>query len=614
MQEWDEFEPEFDDYTDGYNWLMGEQYTESQKSYYEAQRRPINVWNLIFPIFNRVLGEYLINQIRERIYAKSGGDPNTAGILQDICDTISINTGYKDEFGMTILSGLIKRGIVYPRFSSEKQIDGSILITNVDEFEIMFDSRSIDYFCDDAQYMIRSRWLTVDQIYALWPEHKGKLKEIVKDREQSAYWEAQDEVSETYLSHHNFADERNGKYRVVEFQDREYDKSAEIAYDPVYNQSQIITLEGRRRELFLKANPQMKIVTTNSAEIITTTMCIPGLQFFLDKKNNQIQDKQFDYILFSAYNYGKQTIKNYGMFKNAMGPQKDFNDQRNRMQDIVNKSANSQTAMKPGHITNYQEIKDHGSEPGLIIEIEEEAKMEEVIKRFEPPRNPFANQQLSESAQMLIDRIIGVTENLKGQTQTAQENASLFMQRVREASKSFAPVERNIKRASCRVWNRVIKLIQANYTNETIFPTLNKRGDETEVAINVQIGDRIINDINTGEYYVFPSSDEKNPTIRAMKFMERTELIRMVAELWGPLAVDVRFWLEDAPVQDIEKLIERIEQVQMSMGQDIQEQAAANQMAQLQQLAGTQMQLESEPEPTNNQNKGGKQPVKKSSK
>ncbi len=570
LNEWSVFQPEFEAYETGYNWLAGEQYTPSQKAWYKAQRRPTHVWNLIFPTFNRALGDFLANQAKDRIYPYSGGSSKMADILQRAIDSELINQDYKDEMAKTILAGLIKRGVHYTRHSNELELDGSILSTNVDEFQLMFDSRALKFFLRDAQYEMRSNWMTVDQIFSLWPQWKSELKKIIKDRESSAYWEAQDESTTDLLCHKELADVRNGKYRVVEFHDREYDRSAEVAYDPVLNESQIITLEGKRRELFIKSNPHLQIVPTNTAEMITTTYVIPGLSFFLEKKDADIQDGYFDYVLFHAYTYGKRVIDHYGLMKPATGPQKDFNDNRNRYADIVNKSANTQTILKPGKILNYSNVKTHGSAPGLIVEVDESSDIDSVYKRLDPARHPIANERLSESSHMLFDRILGITENLKGLQQTAQENASLFAQRVMEASKSFIPVDRNIKRIQAHVINRRIKLMQKFYKQEKFFPVVNPGPDDPmEVAINMRIGDRIVNDITVDKYMVFPSTEERNPMARTLKFMEKTELVKMVAELWGPTAVDPRFWLEDAPIEGVEKLIARIEE---AMGIQLAEQ------------------------------------------
>ena len=60
----------------------------------------------------------------------------------------------------------------------------------------MFDSRAKDYFLDDAKYVIRSKWLCTDDILHSWINHRLKLKKILRDKEDSAYYYAQDETAQ----------------------------------------------------------------------------------------------------------------------------------------------------------------------------------------------------------------------------------------------------------------------------------------------------------------------------------------------------------------------------------------------------------------------------------
>jgi hypothetical protein len=608
--EWSVWSDEFDRYEQGYNYLAGEQYTPSQKAWYDSQRRPTNVWNIIFPVFNRILGDFLLNQIRERVFTKSGGDPFISRLLEKMIETVSLNTDYKDEMAQTLLAGLIKRGYIYARFSNERDLDGSIVITNIDEFEIMFDSRCIDPFCDDGMYMIRSKWLTTDQLIAKWPNHRAEFNRVLRDREESSYWEATNEFDSAMLNHKNFMDESNGRYRVIEFHHRVWEP-AEILIDPASGDMEVLTMQGERRELLLAIKPNYEIVETDNAEIIRIDEVVPALAMFLNRKNADIQDKKFDYIPFSPYNYGKLTVKNFGIFANSIGPQDEFNNTRNRMLDIINKAANAQTAVKPNAIRNWKQVKSHGNQPGLFIEVKSEENIADVYKRFDPPTNPYANEKLADSSFQLLHRIIGVTENLQGQTQTSQENASLFAQRVQEAQKAFVPIDRSQKRVSSRLFGRVVKLLQHNYNQKNTKFMLNSplSGEPDEIILNQQAGDFIMNDITTGEYMVKPSVSQFNQTLRAMEFMQKTELVQLVAGMVGPEGINFRWWLENSEFSDIEKFIEAIEQAQAAVTGQNAKAAAGDQLSQLMQLAAQSQSLQGggveqgQPAARGNQNK-----------
>jgi len=582
--ELDVFQSEYEKYRQGYLWYAGEQYTPSQKAYYKRLRRPTNVWNLIFPIFNRILGDYYLNQLTERIYPINGASPDGAAALQQKWEAVAIHSEYRDEFAKTIFATLVRRGVIYPHISNSLSLEGDLAITNVDEFDILFDSRARHELLRDAQYQARMRWMTVPQILSIWPNHRTKLKGIMKDKDESQFWSSVDTEMADMMRSPHFSDEYHGQYKVVEFLYRDYDQSADVAYNVTANESEILILEGKKRELFLRTNPDVQLVHTNRAELIRIATFVPGLNFLLETKDQEIQDGNFDYFVMSAYQNMKRVMDYFGLMQNAMGPQKDFNDQRNRMLDIVNKAASALTAMKPQNIQNVRHVERHISEPGLVVKVNKDAQIEDSIKVFDPPKNPYANQQLSETSKMLLEQIIGVTENMRGETQTAQENATLFAQRVQEASKSLIPTERVFRRVGKEVCKRSLKLLQryTPYDKAWYFPKIGSQETE-QLIVNMRIGDQVFNNILHGDFQVVPIADDANPTMRAAKFLENTELIRLVAELFGPGGVNVEFWLEDAPYEKIQLLIDQIKAVQASMGIASEEDRAAMQMQQIMQ-------------------------------
>ena len=79
-------------------------------------------------------------------------------------------------------------GIIGPNGAGKSTLIKAIL--NVDEYEVMFDHRAKRYFADDGRYMWRSRWMTVDQILAKWPNWRSQLKPIMIDPENSAYYDS----------------------------------------------------------------------------------------------------------------------------------------------------------------------------------------------------------------------------------------------------------------------------------------------------------------------------------------------------------------------------------------------------------------------------------------
>lgn len=563
LNEYHNWQGVYEDIEEGYNFLSGDQYTESQKKYYNAKRRPVNVFNTIFPIFNQVLGDFYLNNQKIRVFPTQNGTAELAQMHEDILYHIQLESEGDMELGKALLAGLVKVGWLYPRYSNERQIDGSVIFSNVDEYEIMFDSRARNYFADDARYLLRSRWATVDDIVRAYPHLKTELLSILKDREDSAYFQAWDPSTAEMVSHPYFFD--RGRYRVIEFHDKVYEET-DVWHDQNTGESGVLTLDGKRRELFLRTNPQITVIT-RVERVKKITEVIPALAYFLDHRDADVQDQTFDYIPFFPYNFGKETIKNFGLMKNLIGPQKAFNDVENDQLDILNKQGNAGWYAKPSKILNYSDLRNFGYEPGLILEIENNTPFDDAIRRVEPPNLPAAHDRMSGKYIEFIKMISGATNNFMGMQEGSEDNASLFAQRVREAQKALVPSEQNFRRTKRRVFDKCIKLVQKYYTSERLFLIVNPfSGEQKELALNQSAGDRILNDVTVGEYRIAIDELERNPTARRVRFIEKTELVDRIAKMLGAAAIDYRWWLEESDLGDLKYMLQKIDAV---LGQQI---------------------------------------------
>lgn len=603
------FSSEFEAYDEGYNALLGEQYTREQKAWFERFRRPTNVWNIILPIFNRILGDFLMSFQTDRVYPRRGGYRQVASNLDRVLKHMKDSTGYRDEMSKSILSGLIKRGCAAAILDTEKNPLGEPAIKNINEYEIMFDTRAYEEFCDDGLFMIRSRMLDTDTILNTWPQHRSKLKKMLKAQEESAFWESANEVDAEMMEHRYFRDEKNGMYRIIEFHHKVWEET-EIALNPATQDAEVVKFQSEKeRKAFFKNNPDL-IRSNRRAQVIKIDEVIPALSFFLNREYDAVQGRGFKYVLFSPYSgYGKKVHRDFGIIKSALPPQKNFNDLKNQAHNIINKAANVNNKLKPSGILNYRQVKNRFNEPGVNIEIDDAYSIDEVYQEGTPPTMPLAEQNLASSEYNLLNEIIGVTSNMKGEAETSQENASLFYQRIKEGQKSLVPVERAIKRFQTRLMNRSLKLVQKTWTEEMFVEVIDRRSAETSVVpFNINVGGEIKYNLNIGEYEVLISNAEGNPTLRAFKFIQKTEMVQMLAEIFGGEAIDVRWWLSEADDEDIDRVIRRIEYMQQQqlkaqmLDQETMQQqgilnAAQQRMALDQQAASNVEQASPEPAP-----------------
>ena len=578
---------------DGYRYLAGLQYTEKQRKFYGSFRRPTDTFNIIFPLFNLIMGDMLGALPRMRIYPKPGGTGQIANIQQKLIDHFHIESHFRDQMLRTGLAGCVKVGYMYPRWSNEINIDGSLVSRNVDEFEVLFDSRAEDPLLDDAMYACRSRWLDPDTIIAMWPEHRSELQKFLRDKDDLLMREGVSESYHTMLTHKDFVDEREGQYRVMEWHEFRYE-THEIAYDATNGEAEMFYLQGKKRDLYLRANPNVKIIELPNQKVKYKIEVLPGFAYQLSEKKAEVQDRTLDLVPFSAYNYAKRSIDYFGIFRNAKGPQDNFNQWRNQTQHIINQSANISNIFKPDALYNPEDVDNFGSEPGLNIKVKPEYQISDAYQPGQPPKYPFATDKMQEEAAELMQRITGVTPNLLGMDDSAGENASLFANRVKQARTALGIIYHNMRRTDQRVMEIEIKLIQSNLTQEKYFLVTNPlTQQQEEIYVNMQIGNQVLNDLKSGEYQVVPDRADQDPTSRAVRFMLKTELAQFVVQTWGPSALDAEWWLKDADVgDDTTKLIQRIEAVIAAAGSSEEQQGAMAGMEQLLNLAKQKQSLE----------------------
>lgn len=583
--------PVYEEIERGYNYLGGRQYTSKQKKFYNSFRRPTDVFNLIFPLFNSLMGDFITNDPTMRIFPRPGGTPEIADTLHDLLEHYHLECDYKQQVVRTAIAGCVKQGYLHTRWSDEIDIDGGLVTTNVDEFEVLFDSRAEDPILRDAQHVMRFRWLTSEQIMATWPNHKKALQTFLRDVNDNAFYETVGDSLVDMITHPQISDEREGRYRIVEFHEIRNEET-EVIHNPDSGDSEALTLTGKKRELFLRAHPEYKVVTVKNRPVKRVYECLPGAGLMLDEKSAQVQDGLHDIQPFFAYSYGKRLVDHFGVFRNAQGPQNNFNQWRNTSQHIINKSANLGFKFKPEALHNPTDVENYGNEAGLNIKVKEGYNIGDVIQEGEPPKYPFATDKMAEESAALLQRITGISSDWQGFEQHASGNASLFAQKVHQTRKAFEMIYFNMRRTKRVMAAKGIRLIQLNIDMPRYFLiTSPKTFEQKELFVNLQMGNEIQNNLGLGTYQVLADSTDRNPTARSLRFMQKTELVQLLIQTFGPGAVDPKWWFEEADLGDLKQVIEGILMSQQGAAIAGQEQEAMAGMQAMLGLAQQQQQL-----------------------
>ena len=509
------------------------------------------------------------------------------------------------------ISGLIRMGFLKPEFSNELQIDGSVVLDSVDNCQILWDSTARSYFLDDAEYLAISKWLSKEKLLNYFP-NQG-LEDLLIARQENV-WQGQiDPNLDKLVTNNSFM--FKGKYRIIEWYEINWE-DAEIIYDPDTGTYQNFTLEGIKRDLFFKIHPNY-IVKRMKDKIKRRWIVIPALMKFLEYgKMTDIQDRSYDFVPFFPYSYGRYAHENFGIIKNAKDLQDDHNSWANMQNTHMAKVINPGHKYKKGALVNEKQIELYSSMPGVNYIVKTSEDIDKVIRQNEIPPLPYAPEKMAQERADQLRKITGFTPNLQGIQENAQENATLLVQRVKQAQKSLYIIYMNFQRSKKRIYDKVIRLMQENYTDQRVFVIFNpEKNKSKQIAINVLDGIQIFNRINLGKYETTIESLDRNPSARHMRFLQKTEVVQTILQMFGPslpmspilITYLLRFWLQESDLGDINEMLTAFENIlgqqAASISDSMSKQQAIQTYGQLLELAKAKTSLfEEKNKPKSNNN------------
>lgn len=622
-----EFNGAWTESENAYRYLAGEQKLPKEKEWFTTQDRPQYAYNLVFPRFNQVMGDFLLTNIKRKVYPAPGADGKMAEIFQKLLDNIYHQKEIKWELINTALAGVCKMGYAYPCIDNEFDIEGDVSVKNISEFKVVFDSRAEHPLLDDAAYVARLGFGDVIDIPNMWPEHRSKLKELLDIREDNdnyrAWIERLQPREQKWVLHHDVYDKREGKYMIIEYHRFEW-KPTTIFTDLMTGVSEpwIEDIDQRKKDTFLRLHPNHKF-SERVAKIKVVTTVIPGLNFVAEHYEPVLQDGTYDILKYSFYPYSKHALGNFGIFRNMQDAQDAFNEDENEKRHILRWHASSGYMYRPEMLHNPQDVELYSTRPNQNYAINSSApnvSLDQIMKRNEPSGNPDAIMRMAQDSSELIDRVSGFSSNfLFGQTQTSNENASLFAGRVQQTQQTFQIGYSAWARFNQRLDNKVLKLIKMVYTTErVVMITIPGSADPETLLLNFQYLNQKINDVSQGSFRSIVDEQNQTPTMRLLRFRLKSELINLITNLIGPSAVGVIPWewyLRDSvDLGDVEPLIANLQAFTQQSGAQGEEEEAiqriyqlldgAKQQLELQKLAGENVSRQSGEEERINSNQG----------
>ena len=604
-----------------YRYVVGDQLDKETLDLLKEEKRPALVFNLLKPIIKNIAGILSQNKQAMKATPLRFGDELLAELHSALVSDFAVEgcDGYEEIVKAAIDAVIGKIGWVNTHWSTRRNPEGEAIIEASDPFMHMFDSDGKKIDQSDWRYQSVSAMYGADEIISIYgedisPEMVQKIKDEAS-RLEGAYkqmgtpagWldrvitgvrnifssSSAESLRDSHVGLINtFADSRNGLYRVIEW----HEKRALVRkwlYSPATREQKEIPAEvaadPEQLQAMMQQFPGTRIVPINE-EQIWVIVCAPGLlpDDVILEKPYAVQGKGFQHKPIFCDSFHPDLLQTGSVVDDLISPLDSYNQRRMTMleylMDTVNPKINYPIGSIPAEELDNWKSKERGALRGFNVV----GGMGPEPATQTMDRNALA--AFIEEDRDLVQKISSTTNNVQGYSETSNEPASLYRQRVQQGMVMMQYFNSHVLRAMRGIFRYTDAMLQEFMTFPRQVRLLSEppegmpgiqkisQGEQDTywLQVNWPTMQGMMNDLSQGEYDFKPDFSQLGETARQMKFIEAMEFIKTVPQdlvLWPEL-----FKLWDNPAS--EKMAQYAEQM---MGQALQ---AKQQQLQLQQAAG----------------------------
>lgn len=551
---WSEFFPEAEK---DLRFYLGDQWDASEKRDLFQEGRNAFVFNLIRRSINMVTGYQRKNRLSSVVVPVEDSDQETADQFSKLLlQVMQMNNGYQyisDAFGGALKTGfnMLSLWVDY----REDPLNGDIKIMREPYSSFIVDPYFTQLDLSDCSYILKRKYLSLDQTISLLPKHK---KELIELYEQG--WS------------------RDDKFNWLPYQ-RESTEQEMMAYNEMYEQKwktvpllvdeetgEFTEWEGPkdRLQMFLDLYPQINIVE-KSKRYIEKTIIVNDR--YIKSEINPYGLDEYPFVPFIGVfepESNEWSLKMQSLVRCMRDPQREANRRRSQMSDILNSQVNSGWIAKEDSVINPRSL--FQTSQGKVIWKKEDAGPD-ALERIQPAQIPPSMFQLQQTFDQDIVQIGGINDAAFGQLESGNESGVMMMLRQGAAIINLQDLFDNLRYSQKLLSKKCIKLIQ-KWTPAKVKRIINQ--DPSQQFYNQEFS----------KYDVVVQEGVLTDTQKQMYFRQLVDLSQLGVPISGEML------LQAAPIQGKTELLEQVE-----MQQQQQQQAAEQQQMAQNQLIESQSQM-----------------------
>tara|TARA_R100000773_G_scaffold44506_2_gene45926 strand:- start:2932 stop:4848 length:1917 start_codon:yes stop_codon:yes gene_type:complete len=558
-------------------YLNNDTWTTDEKTNAKKYKKPTLKYNIITPIVSTLVGNEQLNRRNARFKPTNVSGVQVADVVQGRWNAIQDEQDFEDKLQIafidaltTKLGGWIERSF---EINEEGYLDFKYDVVNNFRVHIDPETRANDYRLKHCRWMIKEGWEPLDVI-----AEKYNVDPQDEEQERSLWWWNQlsdtirrmtDRVYSNNLEHY---DKENGRYRVLEMQERRIKKMV-TAFDG----NDYFVFEKKEFAENKKNNPALAIVREFDKEKIHITTIIP---YF---KNLVVMDEEakhgtsnFDCFPVWSYNYNVQVNEQTSLVDLLLDIQDDVNKSKSQVRDYVTQILSGGVFIDKREKETIKALKEKGNQPNMVYELNNPAITPQRLGPGSVPPDILTN---AENSVQYAQRVSLVSEAMKGETARSGESGVLFEQKVQRAAAAINPYFKNLSRIRKVIAEDFVDNFGFVYAEQDRILRLKNDDIYQDIIVNLNYAGNILNNVDNPSVYVELDEGEDNITNVEDNFNRMIALSNVIGQI-NPAFVDVRTLVESAPITGADKMVAYIDQVMQSQQQQAQQDNATAQQMQ----------------------------------
>jgi hypothetical protein len=464
----------------------GNQWTKSEKAELEEQGRPALTFNLVAPIVREMIGANDDQRREPRAAPVGAEDLPTSIAINHLCQRVyKMADGEMAESKAFEHMVTVGTGFVFMDANVSERNPNEIDATYdaVNPREVVVDPESCGTNCDDASFFWWSRWLSEADFKSHYPEEADMYEKLAADMSDSPGSWAPSEFEATVATEFFIDGMNDSAYfsreshsiRVLhcEYQvaDRRY-----YVYDPRPSSSGEPTGYVRVKKKTYNASKAAGAQVHSSVGKKWMWFECTGAQVLFDGEQPlPIYCSQLHAV--TCY-HDETKNEYYGLVKDLLDPQQEFNKRTSQEMNLVNQSAQPgmiyDSGAFPGKTEN--EVERTVKRPGFVLE----RAMGKTHEFREAPQVPMGADRLAERASLLIQTISGVDTNPMLGGQPDQVAVGTAMLAHRKGLQSISTILKNFRAFQKKLLSSTIELVMQGFGDEQIEEML---GDSEQLKV-----------------------------------------------------------------------------------------------------------------------------------